>query len=297
MFINGKKVAHLVEYAALRAAVAILGAFGERAARGVGRALGGFAWNVVGIRRKLVTESLRIAFPRAGGEELNRLGYESYRNLGAVFTEMFSIHRLSDSELAEKVTFRNREVLEDALAEGRGVVNVAFHYGNWELMGARAAREGWPLDVIARSQTNPLFNSYVNELRESNRMRLVRVRGSSSRIAKALRAGRIVTFLSDQDAHRVGVFVPFLGRPASTPIGPALFAWKLGSPMVISLMLPCGDGRWEVEFERVPRPGGDDRDEFIRRLTEFYTSRLEQQVRKAPEHWFWPHKRWKTKPF
>jgi Kdo2-lipid IVA lauroyltransferase/acyltransferase len=293
--ISGKKVAHLAEYAAVRVAVAVLGLFGERIASGLGSALGGFIWNVVGIRRKLVIESLQKSFPQAGSDELNRLGHKCYRNLGAVFVEIFRIHRLSNKELAEKVVFRNREILEDALAEGRGVVNVAFHYGNWELMGARAAREGWPLDVIARPQTNPLFNSYVNAKRESNGMRLVHVRGSSGRIAKALRGGRIVTFLADQDAHQVGVFVPFLGRQASTPIGPALFTWKIGSPMVISLMLPLGDGRWEVVFERVPRPESEDRDEFIRELTEYYTRHLEQQVRKAPEHWFWPHKRWKTR--
>ncbi len=272
----------------------MLGVLDERQAHGLGRALGGFVWNVVRIRRKLVIESLRRTFPQAANDELNRLGRESYRNMGAVFVDVFRIHRLSNSEMAEKVTFRNREVLEDALAGGKGVVNVAFHYGNWELMGARAAREGWPLDVIARPQTNPLFNSYVNALRESNGMRLVNVRGSSGRIAKALRGGRIVTFLADQDAHQVGVFVPFLGRPASTPIGPALFAWKIGSPLVISLMLPVGDGRWEVQFERAPRPATDDRDDFISQLTAYYTRRLEEQVRKAPEHWFWPHKRWKT---
>ena len=236
------------------------------------------------------------AFPGLEPDRLDRLGRESYRNLGAVFAEVFRIHRLSDRELADKVLLSNREVLEGALDGGRGVVNVAFHYGNWELMGARAAREGWPLDAIARPQTNPLFNRYVNALRESNGMRLIPVRNSSGTIARALRDGRIVTFLADQDAHRLGVFVPFLGRPASTPIGPALFAWMCGSPVVSSLMLPLGDGRWEVLFELVPRPETDNRDEFIRRVTEHYTATLERQVRQAPEHWFWPHKRWKTPP-
>jgi KDO2-lipid IV(A) lauroyltransferase len=262
----------------------------------MGRALGGFAWNVAGFRRELVLESMAAAFPEKSQDELLALGHKCYRNLGAVFAEMFLIHRMSDEELAGKVTFRNREVLEGALEEGRGVVNVAFHYGNWELMGARAAREGWPLDVIARSQTNPLFNSYVNRLREENGMRLIPVRNSSSWIAGSLRHGRIVTFLADQDAHLVGAFVPFLGRPASTPIGPALFSWKIGSPMVISLLLPVGEGRWEVVFELVPRPETGNRDEFIHQITAWYTDYLEKQVRIAPEHWFWPHKRWKTAP-
>ncbi len=293
---RGKKIAHLAEYAAVRTVVTLLGVLSDRQARALGRALGAFAWNVAGIRRSLVLECLGRAFPQTDCAELNRLGCECYRNLGSVFFEMFRIHRLSNSEMLEKVSFSGLEELEAALGEGRGVVNVCFHYGNWELMGASGSRMGLPVDAIVRPQTNPLFDRYVSGLRESNGMRLISTHNSAGKIARALRRGRMVSFLSDQDAHRVGVFVPFLGKPASTPIGPALFAWKFGCPVVIAMMLPLGDGRWELRFERAPRPETDDRDEFIRELTQYYTSRLEEQVRKAPEHWFWPHRRWKTEP-
>ena len=151
---------------------------------------------------------------------------------------------------------------------------------------------GWTVTAISGAHVAEADT----DVREENGMRLIPVRNSSSWIAGSLRHGRIVTFLADQDAHQVGVFVPFLGRPASTPIGPALFSWKIGSPMVISLLLPLDDDRWEVLFHRVPRPETTNRDEFIRQITGYYTEFLERQVRTAPEHWFWPHRRWKTAP-
>ncbi|HLA41291.1 MAG TPA: lysophospholipid acyltransferase family protein [Candidatus Glassbacteria bacterium] len=290
------KARHLVEYAAARCAIFLLDRLPLAAARALGRLLGRLAWKVVRVRRRQTLENLNRSFPDLSAGRLHEIGRRCYCNLGAYFIECFRIHRLSDRELAELVTFERREVLDQALAQGRGVVNVTFHYGNWELMGARAAREGWPLEVIARSQTNPLFDAYVNRLRQANGMRLVNVRAPSREIFRLLRAGRIVTFLADQDAHRVGVFVDFLGRPASTPVGPALFAFKAGSPLVLSIMVPGGADRWKVVFEPVPRPQTSDRAGFVREVTAYYTARLEEYVRRAPEYWFWPHRRWKTRP-
>lgn len=291
-----KRARHRLEYAAARTGVFLLSLLPLPAARAFGRWLGTLAWELAGVRRRQVLENLRPAFPGLCAKDLWKIGRRCYRNLGGCFVESFRIHRLTEPELSGLVSLGNREVLEEALAEGRGVVNVTFHYGNWELMGARAGREGWPLDVIARPQTNPLFEAYVDRLRRANGMRLIDVRAPARSILESLRSGRIVTFLADQDAHRLGVFVDFLGRPASTPVGPALFAFKSGAPVVLSIMLPEGRDRWRVAFERVPRPETGDRAEFIRQMTGYYTSRLEEYVRRSPEHWFWPHRRWKTRP-
>ena len=127
-------------------------------------------------------------------------------------------------------------------------------------------------------------------------MRLIPVNRAKTEVVRSLRSGRIVSFLADQDAHRVGVFVDFMDRPASTPKGPALYAFKTGAPVVLSIMLPQAGGRWKIVFESVPRPDSNNMEEFIREMTACYTSRLEYYVRQAPEHWFWPHRRWKTEP-
>jgi KDO2-lipid IV(A) lauroyltransferase len=277
--------------------VGLLARVPEPAALAFGRFLGSLAWRVVKFRCKLVLASLRRAFPEKGTEELAALGLACYRNLGGCFVEMFRIHRLSTREMERRIFFERRQVMDQALEQGRGVINVTFHYGNWELMGAFAARSGMPLDVIARGQQNPYFDRYVKNLRRASGMRLISVNRAKAEIVRSLRSGRIVSFLADQDAHRVGVFVDFLGRPASTVKGPALYAFKTGAPVVLSVMLPqSASGRWKIVFEPVPRPDTNELEEFIREMTAHFTSRLEYYIRQAPEHWFWPHRRWKTGP-
>ncbi|MBN2289752.1 MAG: lysophospholipid acyltransferase family protein [Candidatus Glassbacteria bacterium] len=291
-----ERIIHPLEYALFRVVMALVVVCPHRAARLLGRGLGTAAWGVLGVRRKEVLASLGLAFPEKSPAELAGIGACCYRSLGEFFIEMFRIHRLSTDWMQRHIDFQGREVLDSALAGGRGVINVTFHYGNWELMGAFAARLGYPLDVIARSQQNRFFQRYVAAAREACGMRLFPVSASPGKVARSLREGRIVSFLADQDSHHQGVFVDFLGRPASTPKGPALFAHKTGAPVVLSLMIPRGDGKYTLRFEPVPRPETGNREEFIFRMTAYFTGRLAEQVRSRPEYWFWPHRRWKTRP-
>ncbi|MEO5617435.1 MAG: lysophospholipid acyltransferase family protein, partial [Candidatus Eisenbacteria bacterium] len=92
-----------------------------------------------------------------------------------------------------------------------------------------------------------------------------------------------------------GVFVPFLGIPASTPVGPARMALALGAPIVMGFCWRRPDGRFEIDYE--PALAGTGRgDDAVLRLTALHTDRLTAWVRRMPEMWFWLHRRWKTVP-
>ncbi len=227
----------------------------DRAAAALGSGLGWLAWSGLKIRRGLVLESLARAFPEKSLPELERSGEKCYRNLGRTFLEAFRMTGRVGARLMERVELEGREVLDRALEQGKGVVNVTFHYGNWELMGACAARRGYPLEVIARRQRNPWFDRFITRERAASGMGLIPVEEAPRKVLRALRAGRIVTHLADQDAGRTGVFVEFLGRPASTPKGPALYAWKSGAPLVLTMMLPAGRGPLEDHFRGAGAPG------------------------------------------
>jgi KDO2-lipid IV(A) lauroyltransferase len=100
--------------------------------------------------------------------------------------------------------------------------------------------------------------------------------------------------LSDQDAGSDGVIVEFLGRPASTPKGPAAFALKTGASLACSFIIREGSKQKiviEPPFDITPT---GNKDEDIKQLTQAYTSLLEKYVREYPDHWFWPHRRWKS---
>ncbi|MCX5782824.1 MAG: lysophospholipid acyltransferase family protein, partial [Elusimicrobia bacterium] len=114
-------------------------------------------------------------------------------------------------------------------------------------------------------------------------------------VMQALKKNEFVAMLADQDAHEIGTFVNFFGRPASTPKGPAAFALRADCPMIFSIIIRKND-KFIAKFETVPKPASiGDEEKDIQNYTQVYTTMLENYCREYPENWFWLHRRWKTK--
>jgi KDO2-lipid IV(A) lauroyltransferase len=189
------------------------------------------------------------------------------------------------------------EVVEDARAQGRGIVVVAGHLGNWELAAAYLAARGISMDVIVRRMSNRLFDRFLTETREKLGMHVVWDEHAVQRAPRALREGRAVGFVADQGVRGLAsTFVPFFGRPAKTPRGAAVFALRFDAPVVFVTALRRDDGKYHFAAERVVAERSGDReadtDAIVRRFTEI----LEQWIRRAPDQYFWHHRRWRRQP-
>ena len=264
----------------------------------MGAALGRAGYRPLGIRRAVVEEQIAAAFPDWPAERVREVADASYASLGRTTVEASLLARLgARGVLGLFAEVQGWEVLEAARAEGRGVVFVTGHLGNWELAGAYVAARGVPLDVVARQQENPLFDRFLTRTRERLGMRVVWDGDAVRRAPRALREGRGVAFLVDQGAAGLAsTWAPFFGRPAKTPRGPAVFALRLGAPVVFGAAVRRPDGRFALGFERVPVAPAGDRERDVDAIVVAYTATLERWVRRHPEQYFWQHRRWKYQP-
>ena len=167
------------------------------------------------------------------------------------------------------------------------------HVGNWEAAGAFLAAAGLPMAAVVKRQRNPAFNDRMLETRRRSGVEPIYMQDARTRIPEALREGKTVALVADQDAGERGLFVPFLGREASTFRGPARLALSQNVPLFFGAAVRLGSEYGWV-LEEIPRPdaGANAEWEFTRR----WVSRLEVQVRLRPEQYFWFHRRWKTRP-
>ena len=189
------------------------------------------------------------------------------------------------------------DVVEEALSLGRGLIFVTGHLGNWELAGAYVAARGVPLDAIARRMKNPLFDRYLTETRSRIGMHVVHDADAVRRTPRSLREGRGVAFLADQGVLGLAsTFVPFFGRPAKTPRGPAVFALRLDVPVVFGVAVRQPSGKYRLVFEPVAVEDTGDRDRDVDAIVARYTATLERWVRRYPEQYFWHHRRWRRQP-
>jgi KDO2-lipid IV(A) lauroyltransferase len=289
--------AHRVEFALARSLERAVAALPERAADRFGAAVGRRIQSL-GIRREIVTENLRIAFPEATEEWIAATRLAAYEHLGREAAAMLRLSRLDERAVTGRTITSGWDELQDALSLGRGVLLVTGHYGNWEIAAATVASRGTPIAAIVRRQGNRLVDERLQQLRNNLGVETIYQGQAPARVPRILRSNGVVGIVGDQDARRSGVFVPFFNRLASTHRGPALFALRLGAPVFscIARRLPGNDVRYEVIGRRVEYERTGDLDRDVLALTTELASRLEKEVRIAPEQYFWFHKRWKTRP-
>jgi KDO2-lipid IV(A) lauroyltransferase len=286
----------------LRAALRAFALLPLGPALALGALAGRLAWHLAGKSRRLALAHLSVAFPELSAAERRRVGRKSFENLGRAALEVAAIRSI-DPRLETYVSFAGdgEGLLREALARGRGMVFATGHLGNWELLARRTARAGIPNAVVAKAGADPALNALAERFRASGGVTtLWRERAGVGRaIIRALRDGKALGLLIDQDTRVQGVFVPFFGRPAYTPRAAADLALRFRAPLLVGTSRRRGPGRGDghiVSIEEVPcDPDAPDREAEVVRVTAACTRKLEEAIRRAPAEWVWMHERWKTR--
>jgi KDO2-lipid IV(A) lauroyltransferase len=293
--LKGTTFSHYLELYGLRGAVAILRKLSFRRAGDVGEWIGALGYSPFGIRRAVVERQVRAAFPGLAEPEVLRIARESYGNLGRTSIETAVLPKYSREEiLALFGTIEGWDVVEETLARGKGLIIVSGHLGNWELGAAYVAARVPRLDAVARGMQNPMFEEYLTETRLNIGVHVIHDSEAVKRVPRTLRQGGVVAFLFDQGAAGLAsTWVPFFGRYAKTPRGPAVFALRLDTPVLFTCAVREPNGKYSMKFEEVVVPRTGDRERDVDAIVGAYTDTLERWVRKYPEQYFWHHRRWK----
>lgn len=269
------------------------------------------AWSVTHLvparrnRSALVRENLSHAFgqekPPAEIEDLiQRMWVHLFRLVGE--TIQFP-RKLRLENCREVVVFRNRRQSVLALNSGRPVFMVGGHFGNWEASTATFGMFGFRAGIVARKLDNPYLHAWFLKSREQSGHQLLLKNGGWDGMTDLMQAGGNLGLLCDQDAGKRGVFVDFLGRPASTFRSIALMALEAKALIVVGYgrRLPddFDNARWsrfEIGCEEVIDAARIQADDEVQELTQRFTHALERAIRRSPEQYFWVHRRWKTAP-
>jgi Kdo2-lipid IVA lauroyltransferase/acyltransferase len=261
----------------------------------VGARIGDLLWAMLPGRRAVALENLARAFGRERSEaEIARLGRRSFEHLGMNLVEACVFFSRPPSVILSRVDLGSPEPVQAAAALGKGVLALTAHYGNWELLAASSALSVFPLSVVMRPLDDPVLNWLIERFRRRSGVDLIAKRQALPAMRDALRQGRVVGVLLDQNASRTeGVFVPFFGIPASTSKALAVLSLRTGAPVVPIFIRRGENGRHCVAAEpAIPAPETGDVTDY----TAAFNRSIEAAIRRAPEQWFWLHRRWKTEP-
>ncbi len=263
-----------------------------------GKGIGLFVYYVVPIRKKVCLENLTSVFPEKSKNEINTIARNTYINFGQNIIEFMRYPRTTTDFLRKHITFVNKEALLDAHKAGKGALCMSGHFGNWEIMAAAMQTLGIQMIGVVKEQRNKRIDKLIIDFRAILGIETLQLGMALRGVLKSLKANKFVAMVADQDAHRTGIFVDFLGRPSSTATGPAIFALKTGVPLIFGNAVRNNNGCHTVYLQRIDYSDlkGGLTEDNIRILTQRHATVLEEKIKKWPDHWFWMHKRWKTKP-
>jgi KDO2-lipid IV(A) lauroyltransferase len=286
-----QRLSHRIEYLATLLIGSLLRYLPRRARSAFGAGLGQLMY-FIGLRRKVTLNNLSLAFPTLPDRALRVTAARTYRHFGRVAASLSVVPLLKAEDVGRWIHADGSDVLLQVLDEGKGGIVYSGHLGNWEIMGAISARLGLPVSFVVARQSNERVEALMDRYRQSAGIEIIKRAHAVRGVLSALQRNRLVAMLIDQDAHEDGAFVPFFGRLASTPRGPAVFHLRTGAPLIFAHCVRLPRERYRIRFSRTDTAAFDDAD----KLTAHMTAKLEAAIRETPEQWFWMHRRWKTRP-
>jgi len=258
-----------------------------------GEFLGVCVWIFSGKYRRLATRNLEIALANEKSpRELRQLARRHFRRLGANLLCSVKLTQIPPEKILERVEVENIESMAREFRAGVPVVLVLSHLGTWEVFAQLMPKfVGFVRNSsVYQGLGNRFIDKHVRRTRSQTGLELFDRHDGFEPVIELLRSGGGVGVLSDQHAGDHGVWTPFFGRLASTSPLAALLAKRTKAALIAAGVYTTGRARWRLVFtERFDETGAS-----IAVLTSKINRVIEQQIRRAPEDWFWVHNRWKT---
>jgi KDO2-lipid IV(A) lauroyltransferase len=292
------RTGHFAAYLAIRLFVCLLQALRIETCAQLSRGLAWLAMTVIPLRRGLVDENLRHAFPEMPADQRRRTARRMWEHLFLMVAEIAHFPRkVHDTNWRDYIRFKNEAPMMRELFRNRPRVFVSGHYGNFELAGYTMGLFGFPTFTVARTLDNPYLDRWVNQFRASKGQYILPRRGSAGEVTELLEGRGTLGVLADQHAGPKGCWVDFFGRPASTHKAIAVFALTNNAPLMVGYARRLGRPmHFEMGLETILEPGSMDSSlKDVRSLTQWYTGVLEGIIRRAPHQYWWVHRRWRDR--
>ncbi|HEX4631285.1 MAG TPA: lipopolysaccharide heptosyltransferase II [Chthoniobacterales bacterium] len=258
-----------------------------------GNFVGFLAWVVLCKYRRLAQRNLEIAFAgEKSKRELRRIARRNFQRGAANLLCSVKMGSMAPTQMVNHLQTENLEAVHRESRAGRPVVVVLSHIGNWELFAQMFSHyvDYVRLATVYQKLGNRYIDEHVRRTRGRTRVEMFDRGDGFHGPIELLRSGGVIGILADQHAGDHGLWTPFFGRLASTSPLCGLLAKRTGAAVVAAAAYAVGPAQWRMVFtERLDAPG-----DSVSEITEKCNDAIEEQIRAAPEDWFWVHNRWKT---
>ena len=249
-------------------------------------------------RGKMILSNLALVYPESSPEWRVQTRRRLYDHLGWTVAELMTLQRDPAQAMDWVEEVQNQHYVEECLAKGKGLVFLSGHYGNWELLAAWYAlflkqRGFHDFYIVSQNVRDKDIDRIITRYRRNVGIKLMPKQTSTLEMVKILKGGAHIAAQADI-AWRGGLVLPFMGRPCTNTIGPAVLGVLASVPIIPVAIYRKAPFRHKVgAFTPLQVPEEADRRVKIELLTRAANAALEKIIEPQPELWFWLHNRWK----
>jgi Kdo2-lipid IVA lauroyltransferase/acyltransferase len=291
-----RQIVDFLVYVVVRILICVVQAMRLETGWRLARRLAWLFCDVLRIRAGVVDDNLAHAFPELSATERLQLARRMWEHLFLLVLEVAHTPRkIHETNWRDYVQLTRDDQLVRFMLDDRPVLIVAAHLGNFEVGGYVLGILGFPTYTVARTLDNPYLDQFVNRFRGGTGQRIIPKNGGYDQIVEVLASGGTMTFLADQYAGAKGCWVEFFGRPASAHKAIALLTLDNHARMSVSSVRRLDRPMlFELNnYVMIDPHEASSSVSTVRELTQWYTTRLEELIRGAPDQYWWLHRRWK----
>jgi len=289
-------VKYRFEYALLRIAVFIVNILPLTVINGLTFFLGWLVWVLYPFRLPVAYENITNVFPTMGHSEKLKILKNAFRHFIYAAGLILVIHRKKITRKVEQAQISGLEHLDNALAEGKGVILTTYHGCWFEPYFAWFSRNNRPTSLIYQQQSNPLCDRFFVKQRQCYGQNLEHIHSLEKLevYLEALKKNRVLIISLDQNYTDNGTPVTFFDHEFACAKGTALLHMKSKAPVLTSVYY-MKDECLHIDFERVKLPDYSDINDFtISEISNLSIKGYEKTIRTYPDQWFSLfHRLWK----
>ena len=260
-----------------------------------GRLLGNLMYMLDVSRRGMIRRNLELVHPEWSRSQITQFCRRNFHHYAVTLLEMLQSACMSAEDMRSRLRISGEEHLVRALDQGKGVIVVSAHLGNFELaLQYPVCCLKRPMTGVAKKLHYRLRNRWIHGLRTRFGNKLLYNRDVMPAMIKTLRRGELLGILVDQSRNKLAFDVAFLGRIGTMTYAPALLARRCKSPILPVFCVREADGRLAIRVEP-PLEIQKTRDVHadLRVNTQKIADVVENAIRRCPEQWFWFFKHFK----
>ncbi len=243
--------------------------------------------------RNAVANNLKAIFPEKSSAEIKRITKKVFINFGKYLADFLRFSKMDGNFIKSKVKVEGLQYVDEVLKQGKGIIAITAHLGNWELAGITMGLLGYKIMGVVLAHSDSKVDRFFNHQRMINNLEVCTLGRAAYFCLEALKENKMIALVADRDFTEHGIVIDFLNKKAMLPRGPAAIHLKTGAPIIGGFLVRCPDDTFKFTFEKpFTFKLSGDKEKDIEIITKHYAQTIEKYIKQYPEQWYMFRKFW-----